>query len=337
MKAVDMHCDTVSRLYGKRKKMGGDGETLFHNSGHVDVEKLKKGDVLLQNFALFVDRGKTKDAFEEAGRMADYYYAELYKNREYIAPVFTFADIEKNKSDGKISALLTVEEGAVCRGSVDLLHRLYGWGVRMMTLTWNYPNEIGYPNLDARHMGQADGEPPFYLQPDEKHGLTKNGAELVEEMERIGMMIDVSHLADAGFYDVLALTKKPFAASHSNARTVCPWVRNLTDDMIRKLAERGGVIGLNFCPDFLEEAKPGEENAGTVSAIVRHARHIVDVGGVDCIGLGSDFDGIDGHGELPDCSFLPRLSEALSAAGFTQKEVEKIFSGNVLRFYRELL
>lgn len=324
MKAVDMHCDTISELFAKRRE--GSTETLFCNSGHIDLEKLKKGDALLQNFALFINKRKCEDPYEEAGRMADFYYRELYENIEWIAPVFTWKDMEKNRLEGKISALLTVEEGAVCRGSVDCLHRLYGWGVRMMTLTWNYPNEIGYPNLNA----DAD-EISLYLA-DQEHGLTAGGVEIVKEMERIGMIIDVSHLSDAGFYDVLAQTEKPFVASHSNARELCPCVRNLTDDMIGRLAERGGVIGLNFCPDFLSEGNPG-----TMEAVVAHARHIVKTGGIDCLGLGSDFDGIPTHAELPDYSFLPRLSDAFRHAGFTQNEVEKIFSGNVLRLYRELL
>lgn len=341
MKAADMHCDTIARLYGKRKE--GSAETLFRNSGHVDIEKLMKGDALLQNFALFVDKGKVKDAFEEAGRMAELYYAELHKFSRWIAPSLSFSDIEKNQREGKISALLTVEEGAVCKGSIDCLHRLYGWGVRMMTLTWNYPNEIGYPNLDANRMGKTkeQGElctnVPFYKTADRKHGLTDTGVEIVREMERIGMIIDVSHLSDAGFYDVLDHTRKPFVASHSNARGVCPWVRNLTDDMIRRLSERGGVIGLNFCPDFLTEGRTGGKNPGTVAAVAAHARHIADVGGIDCLGLGSDFDGIDTHEQLPDYSFLPVLADALSAAGFAPSEVEKIFCKNVLSLYRELL
>lgn len=159
--------------------------------------------------------------------------------------------------------MLTVEEGGVCEGKVERLEHLYRLGVRMMTLTWNYPNEIGYPALDIRKMaeervhsaGKGQGEPsagmvPFHRRADMERGLTEKGREFVAEMERLGMVIDVSHLSDAGFYDVLRMTNKPFVASHSNARAIDPWVRNMTDDMIRKLSERGGVIGINFCPDF---------------------------------------------------------------------------------------
>ena len=338
MKAVDMHCDTISELY-KRIKEGQDG-SLRRNNCHIDLMKLNKGDALLQNFAIFIHKGRTENPLEEFLRMADLYYNELGKNRDMIAPVFCWKDIEKNIAEGKISALLTVEEGAVCKGNLAYLRDMYRLGVRMMTLTWNYPNEIGHPNVRAGNYEsrQVEGESvPFYKIADTENGLTEQGVEIVTEMERIGMIIDVSHLSDKGFYDVLETTKKPFVASHSNARTVCPWVRNLTDDMIRKIALRGGVIGINFCPDFLTEVSKGEKNTGTIASIVEHAKYITNVGGIDCLGLGSDFDGIEGHGELPDYSYLQELSEALCMAGFSNDEAEKIFYKNVLRLYRELL
>lgn len=338
MKAADMHCDTISRLY-KLCREGKTEESLYSNSGHIDLCRLKEGNVFLQNFALFVNAKEAENPLEEVLGMADFYERELNSNSDLIAPVFCFSDILKNREAGKISALLTVEEGAVCRGELAILRHLYRLGVRLMTLTWNYPNEIGSPNLrlEEYNTGLWQGEKPFYLIPETKRGLTKRGIEFVQEMERIGMIIDVSHLSDAGFYDVMKHTKKPFCASHSNAREVCAWVRNLTDDMIRRLAERGGMIGLNFCPDFLTEASSGKPNSGTIEAIVAHARHITRIGGIDCLGLGSDFDGIEAHEELPDCSYLPRLESALRKAGFTASETEKIFGGNVLSFYKELL
>lgn len=333
MNIVDMHCDTISELYRKRKE--GSGETLFSNQGHIDIGKLKAGGSLLQNFALFVHMGRTEEPLEEALRMADLYYKELETNRESIAPVYCYADIEKNRREGKISALLTVEEGAVCKGDLAYLRSMYRLGVRMMTLTWNYPNEIGYPALnisdDSKVADVMNGGCT------RSRGLTSIGREMVAEMERIGMIIDVSHLSDAGFYDVLACTHKPFVASHSNARAVCSSLRNLTDDMIRKLAQRGGVIGLNFYPHFLTSVSEMEDNPGTIAAITAHAKHIIRVGGIDCLGLGSDFDGIDGHGELPDYSYMPRLADAFRKEGLTEEEVEKIFYKNVLRVYREVL
>lgn len=333
MKVVDMHCDTIAGLYKKRKQ--GSRESLAENGGHVDLKKLEAGDALLQNFALFVHLGETESPWNDVLGLADLYDEELKANADRIVPVYRYGDIEENRKAGKISAMLTVEEGGVCGGSLERLKDLYKRGVRMMTLTWNYPNELGYPALDARRIGK--GDPLFHRKEDREHGLTEKGREFVTEMERMGMIVDVSHLSDAGFYDVLECTKKPFVASHSNARVISPWVRNLTDDMIRELANRGGIMGMNFCPDFLTEVSPGEENPGRIAAIVGHVKHVMNVGGIDCIGLGSDFDGIEGHEELPDFSYMPKLADALEKSGLTEGEVEKIFYGNALRVYRELL
>ena len=155
-----------------------------------------------------------------------------------------------------MSALMTVEEGAVCQGEISRLRALYERGVRMLTLTWNFKNELGYPNVRMPENSQPTFIPDLKT-PNTKDGLTKTGIAFVEEMERLGMIIDTSHLSDAGFYDVLKYTKKPFVASHSNARTISASVRNLTDDMIRRLSERGGVTGLNFCPGLPHRHEAG--------------------------------------------------------------------------------
>lgn len=360
MKIADMHCDTISRLAELEEK--GIWEELRENTGHLDLLRMKQAGYLLQNFALFVDRERHQDPWEAVCGLYERYREELERNSDLIAPVLAFEDIAANEAAGKLSAMLTVEEGAVCGGEIGKLQRLYDMGVRMLTLTWNYPNELGHPNhnreLKARALKfrrklmecpresaeyralQKQAGPAveaFLHTPDRTEGLTERGREFVTEMEKLGMIPDVSHLSDAGFYDVLAVTKKPFAASHSNARAVCPNVRNLTDDMIGRLAERGGVMGLNYCADFLEETPVGEENPGTIEAVVRHARHIVNVGGTGVLGLGSDFDGIDTHRELPGAESMERLWDALKKAGFTETQLDGIFSGNVLRVYRDTL
>lgn len=327
MKVVDMHCDTISKLMKKREW------SLAENELHVRLDKMAEGDYLLQNFALFVYTKGVADPYEAAMEMADRFEEQMRLFPERIGQVREFADLEKNRAAGKISAMLTVEEGAVIKGSLDRLQEFYDRGVRMMTLTWNFPNEIGFPNVV---IPEGSGEVNHTVPQTEK-GLTDFGIAVVEEMQRMGMIVDVSHLSDAGFWDVYHNTKKPFAASHSNARAVCSHVRNLTDEMIRALGERGGVTGLNFCADFLKSVPEGQKNAGTVEAVVRHAKHIVNVGGMDCLGLGSDFDGIPTHAELTGADKMPLLDRALEKAGFCASEREKIFSGNVLRLYRELL
>lgn len=335
MNIVDMHCDTISALWEKKEKQ--ETATLLANDGHIDLGKLQKSGYLLQNFALFVEKEKSDDPWEQVQWLYRVYQEEMEKNKDLIAPVYRYADIEKNKREGKISSLLTVEEGGVCHGEIEKLCKLYEQGVRMLTLTWNYPNELGYPNLDSHKRREARATATFLNTPDTQHGLTENGFAFVEKMEELGMIVDVSHLSDAGFYDVLSCTKKPFVASHSNARAVCPCVRNMSDDMIKKLAERGGVTGLNFCADFLTQLPQGVHNPGTVEAIAVHAKHIVNVGGMECLGLGSDFDGIDTHEELPDAGHMDRLFTALQKTGFTEGQIDKIFSENVLRVYREIL
>lgn len=330
MKVVDMHCDTISKLCDYRKE----GWTLADNDLHLRLDKMREGDYLLQNFALFVYVGNGKSPYQEAMELMDCFEEQMRLFPDQIGQVYRFSDIERNAAQGKISALLTVEEGAVCEGSLERLREFYDRGVRMMTLTWNFPNEIGWPNLI---LPKKEGEKPDFTVPQTKKGLTEFGIFCVEEMQRLGMIVDVSHLSDAGFWDVVSHAKKPFVASHSNARAVCPNIRNLTDEMIRALAECGGVTGLNFCPGFLEMAAEGVENSGTIGAVVRHAEHIVKVGGIECLGLGSDFDGIPTHGELTGGDKLPLLDDALKKAGFAASEREKIFSGNVLRVYRDVL
>lgn len=326
MLVADMHCDTISELYHGRNN--GKLYNLKKNELHLDLEKMKKGDYLLQNFAMFVELNKERDPMEHCLQLIDLFYEELKENEDTISLALTYDDIQKNKDAGKMSAFLTIEEGGVTRCDLAHLRNFYRLGVRMLTLTWNFENGIGYPNVTRKADGTAD-----HRTPNTEKGLTEFGLEFIHEMERLGMIIDVSHLSDAGFYQVLENTKKPFVASHSNARTVCGHVRNLTDDMIKKLADRGGVMGMNFYPGFLEDTI----DEGRIASIVKHMKHVANVGGYECIGLGSDFDGIPLHKELSDASCMPYLADALEKEGFTSGQIEGIFYKNVLRVYKELL
>ena len=322
MKVIDMHCDTASELMLAEDR--GERLSLRENNLHIDLKRLRQGGYMLQNFAMFIHMERDRDVTAALLRMIDIYYNELSANADLIAPVFTYADIEKNAAAGKISALLTMEEGAPCRGKTYLLRDFYRLGVRMMTLTWNFENELGYPSAIATFPGYS---------PERRYGLKKAGFEIVEEMQRIGMIVDVSHLSDDGFYDVCDVMKGPFVASHSNARALCSHPRNLTDDMIRKLADHGGVTGLNFYSEFLTDGA----DLSTVSRMVEHIRHMTNVGGMDCVGLGSDFDGIDSALEMKDCSHIQMLASEMSRQGFSDDEIEKVFYKNVLRVYRDVL
>ena len=322
MKVVDMHCDTILELYKARER--GEEISLLDNDLHIDLKKMEAGDYFLQNFALFVDLKGTEDPFLTCVRMADLFYQVMEENRDRISPVTTWAEIERNWKEGRMSALLTLEEGEVCQGDPALLRTLYRLGARMMTFTWNYENSLAWP-------GREGG------LPETEKGLKERGFEILEEMEALGMIVDVAHLSDAGIWDVLRTAKKPFVSSHSNARSLASHARNLTDEMIRAIAEKGGVIGINYYCNFLEDIPEGGRQISRISRMVEHMKHIRQVGGAGCIGLGSDFDGIYGEVEIGNSAGLPRLAEAMESAGFTAGEVEAVFHGNVLRLYREVL
>lgn len=325
MKVIDMHCDTIYEI--NRILNEGHDINLRSNRLNISLEKMKQGDYLLQNFAMFTPLHKVKDPIEHVQHLIDTFYLELEENKDMISLVTCYEDIEKNIQNNKMSALLTLEEGAVVHNDLAYLRNYYRLGVRMITLTWNHENGIGYPNFDIH-----DDHHGFHTF-DNEHGLTEFGIQYVQECERLGIIIDVSHLSDAGFYDVLKHTTKPFVASHSNARAICDHARNMSDDMIRELAKRGGVMGINFASDFLKE---GDE-LSRVSSMVQHIEHIKNVGGIDCIGLGSDFDGIPQNLELKDASYMPQLYHALQEAHFSEEDIEKIFYKNVLRVYKEVL
>lgn len=323
MKVVDMHCDTILRIYDE-------GGNLLENNFNIDIKKMQKGDYLLQNFAMFVDIKKTHDPLVKAQQLIDLYYREIEKNQEFIKPVFSYQDIIDNYNNGIMSAMLCLEEGAVVKNDLAILRNYYRLGVRMITLTWNHPNDIGFPNL----INYNSYQDLFHVN--EQDGLTEFGISYIKEMERLGIIIDVSHLSDAGFYDVLKYTTKPFVASHSNARSVCQVARNLSDDMIKKLASRNGVMGINFCGDFLKLSIEGNERS-CIEDMVKHILYIRDLVGIDYVGLGSDFDGISQNLELKDASMMGMLKDALQKAGLNNEEIEKVFFKNVLRVYREIL
>ena len=168
-------------------------------------------------------------------------------------------------------------------------------------------------------------------------GLKEKGFEFLAEMERLHLIADVSHLSDKGFWDIVEHSTRPFAASHSNCRALAPHCRNLTDEMIRALANKGGLVGLNYCSGFLDNQPEEKLCRSTTALMAKHAAHFKQVGGIEIIGLGSDFDGIGGKLEMDDCSKLPLLADALRREGFTEDEVESIFYRNARRFFEESL
>lgn len=328
MKIIDMHCDTVMAL------MKGE-ECLRESKNMIDLKKMQEGNYMLQCFAMFVpyvsrNNEEKYSPFEVCNKMIDKYYLEIEKNKDLIAPAFTYQDIENNIKNNKMTALLTIEEGGVCLGNIEFLRNFYRLGVRMMCLTWNFKNEIASPNIDYfkidRETIKKEG-----VKPNTEDGLTEFGIEVVKEMNRLGMVIDCSHLGDKGFYDVIKYSSKPIVCSHSCSRSVCNHVRNMTDDMLYKLKENDGVVGINYCHAFIKE----DESIASVEDVVKHIVYIRDLIGIDYIGLGSDFDGIGNENiELKDASMMGKLIDELKKQGFSEEDIDKICFKNVLRVFK---
>ena len=320
MKLIDMHCDTVWKLMD----LGGKGD-LMTGECDVSIPRMKKAGTLAQFFACFgyLDDFKNKGGYDACYRhileMADYLTDQTRQYENDIALAATADDILENAAAGKISAVLTVEEGGVLNGQIERLETLYERGVRLMTLMWNYENCIGHPNSrDTSVMWQ---------------GLKPFGMEVVDRMNALGMIIDVSHASDGTFRDVLERTKGPVVASHSNCRALADHPRNLTDEMIRALANAGGIAGLNLYGVFL-----GTEDESRTEEMTAHILHMIDVGGSEFPAIGTDFDGFDGMKtlDIPDVSYMDRLWEALRKKGIKEDELDKIWNKNVLRVLREI-
>lgn len=316
---ADMHCDTIYKIRQERKK-GKPQQLRCSEELCVDLQKMKHSSYVIQNFAVFIDLEEQEDPYANAMELVTLFEQEMEQNKELIRQVRSYDEILDNQKAGMLSAMLTLEEGGMCCGQIEKLHEFYAHGARMMALSWNYENELCYS------AAAADGRAGF--------GLKKKGFEFLEEMEAIGMIPDVSHLSDEGFFDLLNVSRKPFVASHSNARAICAHRRNLTDEMIRQLGERGGVAGLNFYPEFLGE---NADKEACLDALTQHACHMIQKGGVSCVGLGSDFDGFSGEGRPEHAADLDALSWSFHRAGLTDDEIERIMYRNVMELYREVL
>lgn len=318
MHIIDMHCDTLLECYRRNQR-------IRENNLSVNLQTMKKNGVMAQFFAIFLPPEKEEekggcgtDSFGLFESICDLYHDEITINSDMISPVLQYEDLIANMKQGKMSSLLTVEDGRLLDGKADRLESIYKRGVRLLTLTWNNENCIGYPN-------SADTE-------NHKKGLKPFGVEILERMNDMGMIADVSHLSEGGFYDVARYSKKPFIASHSCARSLCNHPRNLTDDQLKCIAQAGGVIGVNFYAPFLKE-----KSAKTyVEDIVRHIRHMVSVTGDDYVAFGSDFDGIDCRMEVDAHNLFGDVIAELEKI-FNEETVEKICYKNVMRVLKDCL
>ncbi len=309
---LDAHVDTVLALEQGREFGARSGE------GHVDLPRLAEGGVRYQVFALFVEPAHKPDrALARALHLWDVLRGALERSRDRVRVCTTADDLRQLPPTGHLAAILSVEGGEPIGTDLALLRVLHRIGVRAMGLTWNERNAIA----DGAGEAAAGG------------GLTVFGREVVREMNRLGMVVDVSHLCRRSFWDVLDTSGQPVIASHSNARALCEHERNLDVSQIRALAAAGGVMGMNFYARFLH---PEPERAD-VERLCQHIDHIAGLVGPAHIGLGSDFDGISQTPRgLEDVSRLPALTDALLGRGYREEDVAGILGGNFLRLFERV-
>jgi membrane dipeptidase len=313
---IDTHNDVTSRT------VDGFDIGSRDSKSHTDIARLRQGGVGAVFFAAYVaaDYVNGNRSAHRALEMIDtvrHDIAERYPGDFAFAR--TADEIEAAHRQGKIAALIGIEGGHAIEDSLRLLRDYQRLGVRYMTLTHTNSNTW------AGSAGSSDKPPE---QPE--RGLTDLGKQVVREMNRLGVMVDVSHVSDKTFWDALNASSAPVFASHSSCRALCDVRRNMTDEMIRAMAAKGGVIQINFYCSFLTKDK-----TASLADAVAHIDHAVKVGGVDHVGIGSDFDGIPcAPAGLEDVSKFPNLTRALLEKGYSAEDIRKIYGANLLRFMR---
>ncbi len=309
MVVFDAHCDTLQKI----TDFGGN---VFKNPYHFDITRVLQQELdFVQVFAAFIDREKDRPmSFNRCSDLINTYYKQINRFCDKIMHCNSANDIEIALKSNKTAALLSIEGGDAIEGSLDNLYHFFNRGVRIMTLCWNYDNEI---------CGGIEGS---------GKGLTDFGINIVKKMNTLGMTIDVSHGSEKTFWDVLDETKSPIIASHSNAKKICNHKRNLNDKQITAIIENGGCIGINFCPEFVSE------NKCDVSDILKHIEHILGLGGKNNIGIGSDFDGVESLPQgIDGVQNICVLADEMRRIGYSELLINKLYSGNFLNVMKKNL
>jgi membrane dipeptidase len=289
-------------------------------SGQVDLDRLCEGGVTAQNFACYVRPAHLPaQATRETLRLIDLFYRFQADHADALCLATGAGEIERAKAEGKVAGILSMEGAEGLEGDLGVLRMIYRLGVRWIGVTWSRRNQAGDGVAETRTGG----------------GLTRFGVQLVEEMGRLGMIVDIAHLAPAGVRDVLTISQAPIVASHANAHALCPVPRNLTDEQLEGIARSGGVVGVVYVPGFITD---GEEPA-TLDMLIDHIDHIVRIAGIEHVGLGSDFDGFGGPPPvgLEDVSRVPNITARLLERGYSADDVRMILGGNWLRVIREVM
>jgi membrane dipeptidase len=353
---IDTHIDTAQRVLIGRLDIS---QRL--PDGQIDIPRLKEGGMRAPFFALWVPTYyKGAEAVRRTLDLRDAMQSVFDQHPDLIEMATTAADLERIVKSGKIAAVLTLEGGHQIADDLAVLRMYQRMGIRAMTLT----------HFRNNNWADSSTDKPVH------NGLTDFGKQVVREMNRIGMMVDISHVSDKTFYDTLAVTSKPVIASHSSCRAISEMPRNMTDDMLKALARNGGVVGINFGAGFLnakdartmmssintmaarepnltgkalddyaaqeytrEQQPPQHVSAATIDDVVANIEHVVQVAGIDHVGIGSDFDGIqnDVPKGLEDASKMPALAALLRKRGHSEADVEKIMGGNFLRVMKQVI
>ncbi len=358
---ADTHNDVLLRA------MDGEDISVETERGHSDLVRLRKGGVDVQVFAVWVDPvAFEKNSFKRANQMIDTLYSIANRNPDKIAVVRNSAEVEKALSEGKICAVIGVEGGHAIENSIENLERLYKRGVRYLGLTWNNSTNWASSAFD-------ETTNPEKLK---VKGLSEFGKKVIEKMNELGMIIDVSHLGEQAFWDVIKVTRKPVIASHSSVYNLCPHYRNLKDEQIKAIAQTGGVVFVNFYAEYIDSSfntkrkrleekykthfdsirtlyehnpkeyrkarrqlmmKISEELRPPLDVLIDHIDYIAKLVGVDHVGLGSDFDGISVTPlEMDDVTFLPNITKKFLERGYSIEDVKKILGGNFMRVFKQV-
>lgn len=306
---VDAHTDVLWKmLQNPQLDFYKDSDQLS-----VNYDNMVKGEIAIQVFAIFVSTLKTAK-FSYAIQSVDDFYQKIIQNSDKIKIATQYQDIENTLKEKKKVGILSLEGGEAFEGDISKLRIFYRLGVRAIGLTWNQANEI------------SDG-----VQEKRNGGLTQFGQEVVQEMNRLRMMVDISHISEKGFWDVIELSESPIMASHSNTKMICNHPRNLTDDQIKALIKNGGMIGVTFVRDFT-----ANKDNPTIDDLILHIEHIAELGGIYNLGLGSDFDGAKMIEGLENDAQLDNLVNALYKK-YKSDYVEAILGVNWLNYYKKVL
>lgn len=353
---IDGHNDVTSPMVDEGYDLG----TPSVGKYHTDIQRLRQGGMTAQFFAIYVGANYAKEggSARRALDLIDVVYRAAERHPNDLMMATSVADIRRAKKEKKIAALMGIEGGHAIENSLMALRDFYRLGVRYMTLTWNNTNDWADAGRDvARH-----------------NGLSEFGKEVVREMNRLGMLVDVSHVSDKTMSDALDLSSAPVIASHSSARALAQHPRNIPDELLRRIAKNGGVVMVNFYPAFIDQKVINAEKVRTerlrpqldalreqfkddasrlaeeetklyatdplpatpLSLLIDHIDHIARVAGVDHVGLGSDFDGIPSVPQgMEDVSKLPNITYELLRRGYSEKDIRKILGENLLRAFGE--